>query len=112
MGALLALPASAQEADLKSRLEELEQELRIVKRQFELDKEAATEKSKTAPVLSAGANGFSFRSADTNFVMKIRGYIQADARFYPDDAAQTSASFDGEVCATSCRDGGRREALQ
>ena len=82
----------AQEADLKAKVEELEQELRIVKRQLELDKEAATEKSKTAPVLSAGANGFSFRSADTNFVMKIRGYIQADTRFYPDDAARTVAN--------------------
>jgi phosphate-selective porin OprO/OprP len=92
LGALLASPASAQEADLKSRLEELEQELRTVRRQLELDKEAATEKSKTAPVLSAGANGFSFRSADTNFVMKIRGYIQADARFYPEDAARTAAN--------------------
>jgi phosphate-selective porin OprO and OprP len=92
LGALLAMPACAQEADLKTRLEELEQELRIVKRQLELDKEVATEKSKTTPVLSAEANGFSFRSADTNFVMKIRGYIQADARFYPDDAARTSAN--------------------
>jgi phosphate-selective porin OprO/OprP len=41
-------------------------------------------------VLSAGANGFSFRSADTNFVLKVRGYIQADARFYPDDHASTA----------------------
>lgn len=92
LGALLAFPAGAQDADLKTKVEELEQELRIVKRQLELDKEAATEKSRTAPVLSAGANGFSFRSADTNFVMKIRGYVQADARFYPDDAAAAAAN--------------------
>ncbi|HUS35300.1 MAG TPA: porin [Verrucomicrobiae bacterium] len=92
LGALLAFPAGAQEADLKTKVEELEQELRIVKRRLELDKEVATEKSKTAPVLSAGANGFSLRSADTNFVMKIRGYVQADARFFPDDAAAAAAN--------------------
>jgi phosphate-selective porin OprO/OprP len=92
LGALLAMPAGAQEADIKTRLDELKQELRIVKRQLELDKEVAADKSKTAPVLSAGASGFSFRSADTNFVMKIRGYVQVDARFYPDDAARTAAN--------------------
>ena len=68
-------------------MDDLEQQLRVLKRQLELDKEASTEKSKTTPVVSMGAGGLTIRSADTNFVMRIRGYIQADARFYPDDAA-------------------------
>jgi phosphate-selective porin OprO/OprP len=89
LGALLALPASAQE-DLKGRVEQLEQELRILKRQVELDKEGAAEKSKSTPVVSLGAGGLNIRSADTNFVMKIHGYVQADARFYPDDAARSA----------------------
>lgn len=86
MGALLAAPAIAQE-DLRTKVDDLEQQLRILKRQLELDKESSVEKSKTTPVVSLGAGGLNIRSADTNFVMKIRGYIQADARFYPDDAA-------------------------
>jgi phosphate-selective porin OprO/OprP len=82
--AALTVPVTAQE-DLRSKVEELESQLKILKRQIELDREASTEKSKSTPVLSAGASGFSFRSADTNFVLKVRGYIQADGRFYPDD---------------------------
>src|SRR5436190_486285 len=89
LGALLALPVNAQE-DLRSKVEELEQQLRIVKRQIEVDKETAGEKSKTTPVVSAGASGFSIRSADTNFVLKIRGYIQADGRFFPGDNNPTA----------------------
>lgn len=89
LGALLAIPAAAQE-DLKSKIDELEQQLRILKRQVELDKEAAAEKAKTAPVFSAGADGLTFRSADTNFVMKLHGVVQLDGRFYPDDANTTA----------------------
>ena len=91
LGALLAAPVFGQE-DLKSKVENLEQELKILKRQLELDKETSTEKAKTAPTITAGAGGFSLRSADTNFVLKVRGYIQADARFYPDDAVTGTAN--------------------
>jgi phosphate-selective porin OprO/OprP len=88
LGALLTIPAQAQQAqeDLRTKVDQLEQELRILKRQLELDKEASTEKSKTQPVFSAGADGLMFRSADTNFVLKLHGVVQLDGRFYPDDA--------------------------
>jgi phosphate-selective porin OprO/OprP len=84
---LLPVPAGAQESseDLKRQIEELDQKLRLLEHKLELDKAASTEKAKTATSVSAGANGFAIRSADTNFVLKIRGYAQADARFYPDD---------------------------
>jgi phosphate-selective porin OprO and OprP len=91
LGALLAAPMAAQE-DLRACVEELEQQLKILKRQLELDKEASTEKSKSTPVLTAGASGFSFRSADTNFVLKLRGYLHVDGRFYPDDVATGKAN--------------------
>src|SRR4051812_26285760 len=68
VGAFLAIPAFGQ-TDLSGRVEQLEQELKILKRQLELEKESATAKEKTTPVLSAGASGFSFRSADTNFFL-------------------------------------------
>lgn len=84
VAAALGVPALAQE-DLKAKVLELEQQLNILKRQLEIDKEAAAEKSKTAPVFSAGASGFTFRSADTNFVLKVRGYVQADGRFFVND---------------------------
>jgi phosphate-selective porin OprO and OprP len=91
--AALFTPTSAFGQDeLKSRVEQLEQELKVLKRQLELDKEGSAEKAKTASTVSIGAGGFSARSADTNFLMKIRGYIQADARFYPDDHAAGTAN--------------------
>lgn len=68
-------------------LEELDQKLKILDRQRELSEEAAAERAKTTPVVSLGANGFSVRSADTNFVFRFRGYVQGDARFFLDDPA-------------------------
>ena len=85
LGALIS-PASAQSDDLKSKVQELEQQLKILQRQIELQNEAAAEKAKATPVISAGASGFSFRSADSNFVLRLRGYLQADTRWYIDDA--------------------------
>ena len=44
------------------------------------------EKSPTKPLpqISAGADGFSFRSADTNFVLTMHGVIQLDSRTFFD----------------------------
>ena len=71
--------------ELERRLEELDQKYRVLERRLEIEGEAAAEKSKTAPSMSIGASGFNFRSNDTNFVLKIRGLLQADSRFYIDD---------------------------
>lgn len=73
-------------------LQELDQKVRVIERKQELDKEAAAEKGKTAVSVTAGTSGFTIRSADTNFVLKIRGYMQADGRFYPDENVTGSAN--------------------
>jgi phosphate-selective porin OprO and OprP len=70
---------------LKRQIQELDQKVRILERKQEIDEEAATEKTKQASSVSLGANGLSFRSADSNFVFKLRGYLQADSRIYFDD---------------------------
>lgn len=85
----LAVTAPAQQT-IDQRLEQLEQEIRELKRQRALEQEAA--QTKTAPpkpvtVAKAGADGFSVQSADGNFVLKVKGYLQTDARFYLDDTA-------------------------
>jgi phosphate-selective porin OprO and OprP len=72
-------------SDLEKRYEALEQKYKVLERKLELQQEGATEKSKTSASLSAGASGFSFRSADTNFVFKLRGLLQIDSRTYVDD---------------------------
>jgi phosphate-selective porin OprO/OprP len=74
-------------ADLKAQIRELDQKLRILERKQDIDREAAVEKAKAAPILTAGASGFSLQSANSNFVLKFKGLIQADARLYPDDHA-------------------------
>ncbi len=89
---LFADEAAETVKDLRKHIEELDQKVRILERKTELDKEAATEKARTATSVSAGAGGFSIRSADTNFVLKLRGYIQADARFYADDHSAGTAN--------------------
>lgn len=98
--ALLALPAWAQEEatqepeTLEEKVERLDQELRVIKRQAELEKEAAAEKAKTAGQATAGRDGFSLRSADGNFQLKVRGYVQADYReFVNDDERPATDTF-------------------
>jgi phosphate-selective porin OprO/OprP len=67
---------------LKQQIEALDQKLKVLERKAELNQEAVAEKAKATPVVSAGASGFSIRSADSNFVMRLRGGLQVDGRYY------------------------------
>lgn len=84
--------ASAQTDDLDRKVQQLEQQLKILQQQIEEQKEASTQQAKTTPLITAGASGFAFRSADSNFVLRLRGYLQADTRWYIDDAAAGKAN--------------------
>lgn len=84
---------TSNEALLK-RIEELEQKIAVINRRDEIGDEAAAEKAKTAVSVSAGSGGFQIRSADTNFVLKIRGYLQADSRWFIDDEGAGSTAND------------------
>ncbi len=80
------------------QIQDLDQKVRVLERQRELDAEAADAKSKDAakstPVITAGAGGFSFRSADTNFVLALHGVLQADSRtFFKDGGAKGNDGF-------------------
>jgi phosphate-selective porin OprO/OprP len=93
--ALLALPGAARAQEepkpeptpqtVEERLDELDQKIRVLDRKNELDKEAAAEKAKTAGQTTAGKDGFSLKSADGNFVLKLRGYTHFDGRFFQSD---------------------------
>jgi phosphate-selective porin OprO/OprP len=83
-------PVLAQGADilneaLLKRIEELEQRLKIAERKDELEHESALQKAKTSATASIGAGGFEIHSADTNFVLRLHGYVQADSRWYVND---------------------------
>lgn len=77
---------------LKQQIQELDQKIRVLERKKELETDASAEKAKTTPVVSLGASGFSVRSADSNFVFKVRGYVQVDGRFYPTDPVDSSVN--------------------
>lgn len=72
-------------AEQAATIQNLDQQVRILQRQRELDQDAAVAKAATAPKLSLGQNGFSFSSADSNFVTQIHGLVQADSRSFFND---------------------------
>ena len=96
--ASLAQAAAAEDAAdtikaLQQRIDQLDQKVRILERKDELEQDAAAEKSKTTPRITIDAGGFSASSADTNFVLKLRGGFQADARFYPGNDTPAKDTF-------------------
>ena len=69
---------------LASKIEELDQQLRVLQRKLEIEKEQAAEKAKVTPTVAAGTEGYALKSADGDFQVKFRGYMQADGRFVGD----------------------------
>ncbi len=71
---------------LESRLAELEQAVAILKRQLEIEKEDKAKKAAEIPLVTASTkDGFSIKSPDDSFKLRVRGLLQADARFIADD---------------------------
>lgn len=96
----VATPAMAQQegttpdsVPLAARVDELEQQIRVLKRLRELegDSIAAAAKDK-ASVTASGKDGFSIKSADGRYVLRLRGYAQADGRFFGGDEAKAVAN--------------------
>ena len=70
---------------LLQKLDALDQEVKILKRQRELEQEALAARPKDAPQVVAGADGFSLKTADGSYVLRLRGLNQADSRFFIDE---------------------------
>jgi phosphate-selective porin OprO/OprP len=69
----------------EERIHELDQQLKILARRIEIEKEAAEAAKGTQSTPTAGGNGFEIRSADSAFRIRFRGYIHADSRSYLGD---------------------------
>ena len=87
-GAHAAEPTNAELLERIEKLEDqslyvkdLEQQVQLLKRQLEVENEAAASKG-PSPVVGAGPDGFFLQSADKNFVIKFRGYTQLDSRYF------------------------------
>lgn len=84
---LIYQPAWADDtASLEARLDNLEQQVAILKRQLENNKEETTAQASTTPVITANTkDGFSIKSPDGNYKLQIGGYTQVVAREFADN---------------------------
>jgi len=71
-----------QEQILQQQEELLLQKVSVLERKNELAEEAAIAAKKTTPVVKAGNTGFSLESADAQNVIKLRGLLQTDYRYF------------------------------
>ncbi len=67
---------------LRQQMDALDQKVRVLERQKELDVEAADAKAKETPKIVVGNNGLSVASGDSNFVFQLHGVIQTDSRTF------------------------------
>lgn len=77
-----ARPAAA---DSVATPEQLDQRVRILERKLELEGEKNDALAKSQGQAVASKDGFEIKSADGAFRLKLRGYLQADGRFFLDD---------------------------
>lgn len=81
-------------AQSSATIQDLDQQVKILARQRELDQEAAVALAKTQPKLSVGPGGLTASSADTNFVFSLKGLVQVDSRtFFGDTAIRSNDGF-------------------
>lgn len=81
--------------DLKHQIEALDQKVKILERQKEIDDEAAETKAKDLPKIVVGNTGLSIGSADTNFVFQLHGLVQVDNRTFFNDHDSHGKSIEG-----------------
>jgi phosphate-selective porin OprO/OprP len=75
-------------------IQNLDQKVRILARQRENDLDTAATTAKATPKISLGQNGFSFSSADSNFVAQLHGLVQFDSRsFFGDNGLNGNDGF-------------------
>jgi phosphate-selective porin OprO and OprP len=69
---------------LTQRVDELDQQIRILNRVRELTADSAAAAAKDRQSATANAkDGFSLKSADGKYALRFRGYLQSDGRFFP-----------------------------
>ena len=83
---------NAELEELRALVQALDQKVKILDRKTELASEDAAAAKKETPIVNASAKGFGIKSADGNFELKLRGQIQTDGRFYPDNQGFSSGN--------------------
>lgn len=81
-------PDSTTRPSLEARLDGLDQQVRILQRLRELAADSAAAAAKDRVSATAGSkDGFSIKSADGKYAVRLRGLIQTDGRFFLSDSA-------------------------
>ena len=97
LGSHLAIADQRDEAirALMEKVDALEQKVKALEHDRDTrNGEGPTSTNRSqVPIISAGSNGFAIQSADTNFVLRIKGYVQADSRFFIDDDTAVNDTF-------------------
>ena len=74
-------------ASLATRVDELDQQIRVLNRIGELAADSAAAAAKDRQWATAnGKDGFSLKSADGRYTLRFRGYFQGDGRFYANES--------------------------
>ena len=81
--------------ELKQQIQSLDQKVRVLERQKELDTEVSDAKAKEAPRLTVGNAGLSAGSGDSNFVFQLHGLLQVDDRTFFNDHDNHGKSIQG-----------------
>lgn len=82
-------PSAAQTPELeelRAKIKELDAKLKELEAAQAAKAETKKEPAKPAASVSAGDRGFSIQSADGDFQLRLRALLQADGRFYANDA--------------------------
>jgi phosphate-selective porin OprO and OprP len=67
---------------LRQRVDDLDQKMRILQRKQEVEAETAAAKDKESARVTAGPDGFGINSADNAFRLNFHGDLQVDSRSY------------------------------
>ena len=88
---LAAQNATASDVEaLREQIRLLDQKLRVLERNSELAAETAAADAKKLPKITASEGRFEIASSDGANSLRLRGLVQADARFFFDDANAAS----------------------
>ncbi len=81
-------PSAQDYQKLETKLKNLEKSERLLERKVEIDKEVADNSRKSAAKVEAGPNGFKIGTADGDWQLRLRGFLQSDTNtFFNDNPA-------------------------
>jgi phosphate-selective porin OprO/OprP len=82
---------SSEIEQLKQQIQELDQKVRVLERDREVDQDNVAAVAKTEPTVVIGPNGFTMNSPGSNFVAQLHGVVQLDSRSFFGDGGINGA---------------------